>query len=723
MTWQKAHHLAPAIALLTFLVTIATTSFGFPQHHENPDANQPHLTHVARWSRITTQLTGPSHARAGRDASRSESIGPSTRKGGWVAPSKRSAAGVGPKYGQDGFTRQVSMTAAGATSSLLASMDEAGRISEEFRDVPGALESLKSGAITNDQLTGFSETAGAWRDYDYDASDNWIRQGDGSDDDQQAWFPEPDLANAYQSFGGELALYDPDGRLLETDNKLFTYDAFGRVASILDPQRGYCEYQHDAFGRRISETCDGEGSTGDYTETDFGWDGNNLVAELEGDALFVTIHAGGLNTPIARVSDDNTVYLIQGSDRSVRAAFDDDGEVIETYTYTAYGETRIDVIDGQERTGNRLAYHGHIYDEVPALYSMRARVYSPKWGRFLSQDPIGVAGGANMYAFVGNSPLDNWDPLGLAPGANPNAGDFDKDYSPAGGGPRREEETWIKNGSTGEVMTRSAARRLDNASRRGNSPTFLKEISRFVAPGALRPYTAPPGLPAGMAQHIQAQNTAASSASHNLFRETTIVVGGTATAVYGVQLGVMGGGIVAAEVGPAAVAAVSAAASSASGSLSYAAAEVGRQVAGRLPGWMARMMIPGAATGAAVNQAQSGARHLGSAAAGVPFNQIAGTRGLFHSFGRHSAQWFGRQVSSGTHMSAWQSLVERAAASTKTVPWSVGDSATVGHFARIGGKPFFAQFYQSGPRAGELATAFVPNQSQLTQILNLLKSK
>ena len=47
------------------------------------------------------------------------------------------------------------------------------------------------------------------------------------------------------------------------------------------------------------------------------------------------------------------------------------------------------------------------------LYYYRARAYSPTWGRFLQPDPIGYAGGANLYAYVNNDPLNNIDPDGL----------------------------------------------------------------------------------------------------------------------------------------------------------------------------------------------------------------------------------------------------------------------------------------------------------------------
>ena len=61
----------------------------------------------------------------------------------------------------------------------------------------------------------------------------------------------------------------------------------------------------------------------------------------------------------------------------------------------------------------RYQFTGREFDSFSGLQFSRARFYDPKLGRFISEDPIGFAGGdINLYGYVGNRPLARRDPTG-----------------------------------------------------------------------------------------------------------------------------------------------------------------------------------------------------------------------------------------------------------------------------------------------------------------------
>nr|WP_255722059.1 RHS repeat-associated core domain-containing protein [Ectothiorhodospira lacustris] len=77
------------------------------------------------------------------------------------------------------------------------------------------------------------------------------------------------------------------------------------------------------------------------------------------------------------------------------------------YSYGPYGEPNV-------TTGVRFRYTGQQYLGGLNLYYYKARFYSPALGRFLQTDPIGTRDDLNLYAYVGNNPVNFSDPTGLA---------------------------------------------------------------------------------------------------------------------------------------------------------------------------------------------------------------------------------------------------------------------------------------------------------------------
>jgi RHS repeat-associated protein len=73
----------------------------------------------------------------------------------------------------------------------------------------------------------------------------------------------------------------------------------------------------------------------------------------------------------------------------------------------------------------RFQYTGQMWLAEAQLYHYKARAYHPGLGRFLQPDPIGFAGGMNLYAYVGNDPVnarDPWGTWGIYLGADFDAG-------------------------------------------------------------------------------------------------------------------------------------------------------------------------------------------------------------------------------------------------------------------------------------------------------------
>ncbi|WP_178081846.1 RHS repeat-associated core domain-containing protein, partial [Pseudomonas sp. B35(2017)] len=92
------------------------------------------------------------------------------------------------------------------------------------------------------------------------------------------------------------------------------------------------------------------------------------------------------------------------------------GEIMWSAKYRAYGNlAALDVAE----IDNPLRFQGQYFDAETGLHYNRHRYYNPGTGRFLTPDPIKLAGGLNNYQYVPN-PTGWVDPLGLdnCPGAD-----------------------------------------------------------------------------------------------------------------------------------------------------------------------------------------------------------------------------------------------------------------------------------------------------------------
>src|SRR5207245_1796164 len=111
---------------------------------------------------------------------------------------------------------------------------------------------------------------------------------------------------------------------------------------------------------------------------------------------------------------DSTYYYLQDYSLNVVAlmARTGSGNVIDNqYRYDPFGN-----LQGNNSSAipNALQFAGREYDTETQLYYVRARYLDPTLGHFISEDPLGLGGGINLYAFVGNDPINGRDPTGTS---------------------------------------------------------------------------------------------------------------------------------------------------------------------------------------------------------------------------------------------------------------------------------------------------------------------
>lgn len=110
-------------------------------------------------------------------------------------------------------------------------------------------------------------------------------------------------------------------------------------------------------------------------------------------------------------------YVTTDAMGSVMAVLDETGNVLERRSYDAFGEATYMLPDGtvvpDSPTGVDIGFQGQLMDKLTGMYQMGYRWYSPVLGRWVSRDPIGLEGGINVAAFVGNCPIILSDSYGL----------------------------------------------------------------------------------------------------------------------------------------------------------------------------------------------------------------------------------------------------------------------------------------------------------------------
>jgi RHS repeat-associated protein len=210
-----------------------------------------------------------------------------------------------------------------------------------------------------------------------------------------------------EQVGGVRYVHDDDGQLVEKvqpDGRSWKYawDFAGQLVEVTRPDGQRVSFAYDALGRRVRKTFGGK-------TTRFAWDGNDVVHEIpEGAAAVTWVFEPGTFAPLAKEEGGTRYGVVTDHLGTPRMMADEAGALAWKAQLDVYGVARSDVA----RTGCPWRWPGQYEDEETGLHYNRFRYYDPEAGRYVSQDPIGLAGGLALYGYV-HDPLGWMDPLGL----------------------------------------------------------------------------------------------------------------------------------------------------------------------------------------------------------------------------------------------------------------------------------------------------------------------
>jgi len=209
-----------------------------------------------------------------------------------------------------------------------------------------------------------------------------------------------DDANRLTSVNGVNYTWDNNGNLLNDGVTAYTYDSANRLTAVSN-QQSASSFLYNGLGDRLWETVNGNTTT-------FTMDLNAGLTQALSDGTNTYIYGNG---HIAQATGTGTEYFLGDALGSVRQLTNNSGAISYAKAYDPYGV----VTSTSGASSTAYGYTGEFASNN--LLYLRARMYAPGMGRFLTRDPWnGDANNPlslNKWNYVSGDPINKTDPTGL----------------------------------------------------------------------------------------------------------------------------------------------------------------------------------------------------------------------------------------------------------------------------------------------------------------------
>ena len=232
------------------------------------------------------------------------------------------------------------------------------------------------------------------------------------------------VENLQSPIGNQQFFYDPNGCLTSSVSSAcsagYSYDYASRLLQVSNSQ-SQVTYLYDASGARIGRIANG---VTNYFVLDYNAPIKMPLAETDSAGSITRYYIWSSHGLLAHLDMNPTNgavvatrYYHADEQGSTLALTDESGTVTDPFAYSPYGQA----LGRAGSTDTPYQWLGglSVRNEGNGLYYMLNRYYSVEQHRFISPDPSGIDGGANLYAYGNLNPLFYTDPFGLSADGDP----------------------------------------------------------------------------------------------------------------------------------------------------------------------------------------------------------------------------------------------------------------------------------------------------------------